>query len=208
MLILWPRFSLAQVHITLLRSLSHSLFPVAPTRSIGHPWNASFHFSFLILYTVGRTPWMVDQPVARTTQTQNKRRQISMPWVGFEPTIPAFEQAKTVHTSDSAATVVGTTAFGWVDIFRTEGRLWAKHQFFHAFDFQWCYSYFYYFTLYECVLYRWFQYSIITKMKARNCNERKKIVNELLILQLSYVKDSIIASMKTEHAWSVGNTSK
>jgi hypothetical protein len=34
--------------------------------------------SFLILYTVGRTPWTVDQPVAsslprhRTTQTQNK----------------------------------------------------------------------------------------------------------------------------------------
>jgi hypothetical protein len=36
-------------------------------------------FSFLILYTVSRTPWMSDQPVARppptytTTQTQNKR---------------------------------------------------------------------------------------------------------------------------------------
>jgi hypothetical protein len=26
-----------------------------------------------------------------TTQTQNKRRQTSMPWVGFEPTIPVFE---------------------------------------------------------------------------------------------------------------------
>jgi hypothetical protein len=31
--------------------------------------------SFLILYTVGRTPWTGDQPVARTTQTQNKRTQ-------------------------------------------------------------------------------------------------------------------------------------
>jgi hypothetical protein len=36
-------------------------------------------FTFLILYTVGRTPWTRDQPVARplptyrTTQTQNKR---------------------------------------------------------------------------------------------------------------------------------------
>jgi hypothetical protein len=35
--------------------------------------------SFLILYTVGRTPWTGDQPVARplptyrTTETQNKR---------------------------------------------------------------------------------------------------------------------------------------
>jgi hypothetical protein len=37
-------------------------------------------FSFLILYTVRRTPWPGDQPVARplptyrTTQTQNKRK--------------------------------------------------------------------------------------------------------------------------------------
>jgi hypothetical protein len=54
-------------------------------------------FSFLILHTVGRTPWTGDQAVARplpthrTTQTQNKRTQTSMPWVEFEPTIPAFE---------------------------------------------------------------------------------------------------------------------
>jgi hypothetical protein len=27
--------------------------------------------------------------------------------VGFEPTIPAFEKAKTVHASDRAATVIG-----------------------------------------------------------------------------------------------------
>jgi hypothetical protein len=30
-----------------------------------------------------------------------------MPWVGFEPTIPAFEQAKTVHALDIADTVIG-----------------------------------------------------------------------------------------------------
>jgi hypothetical protein len=30
-----------------------------------------------------------------------------MPQVGFEPTIPAFERAKTVHTLDRAATVIG-----------------------------------------------------------------------------------------------------
>jgi hypothetical protein len=70
-------------------------------------------FSFLILYTDGRTPWTVDQPVARplpthrTTQTQNKRAQTSMPWVGFEPSIPVFERAKTVHALGRAATVVG-----------------------------------------------------------------------------------------------------
>jgi hypothetical protein len=60
-------------------------------------------FSFLILYTVGRTPWTGDQPVARplpthrTTQTQYKRRQTSLPRVGFEPTTPMFEQEKNVH---------------------------------------------------------------------------------------------------------------
>jgi hypothetical protein len=32
-----------------------------------------------------------------------------MPCVGFEPTIPASEQAKTVHTLDSSATVSGCT---------------------------------------------------------------------------------------------------
>jgi hypothetical protein len=69
--------------------------------------------SFLILYTFGRTPWTGDQSVARrlpthrTTQTHNKRAQISMHLVGFEPTIPAFDRATTVHALDYAATVIG-----------------------------------------------------------------------------------------------------
>jgi hypothetical protein len=69
--------------------------------------------SILILYTVGRTPWTGDQPVAkplpthRTIKTQNKFTQISMPRVGFEPMIPAFERAKTVHALDRAVTVIG-----------------------------------------------------------------------------------------------------
>jgi hypothetical protein len=41
------------------------------------------------------------------TQTQNKQKLTSMPRVGFEPTIPAFERAKTVHALDLAATVIG-----------------------------------------------------------------------------------------------------
>jgi hypothetical protein len=59
-------------------------------------------FRFLIIYAVGRTPWTGDEPLARplpthgTTQTQNKRTQTSTFWVGFESTIPTFEQAKTV----------------------------------------------------------------------------------------------------------------
>jgi hypothetical protein len=35
-------------------------------------------------------------------QTQNKHKQTSMPRVGFESTIPAFERAKTVHALDRA----------------------------------------------------------------------------------------------------------
>jgi hypothetical protein len=34
-----------------------------------------------------------------------------MPWVGFEPTIPAFELAKTVHVLDRAATVIGVCEY-------------------------------------------------------------------------------------------------
>jgi hypothetical protein len=70
-------------------------------------------FRILILYTDGRAPWTGDQPVARplptqrTTQTQNKRTQTSIPRVGFDPTIPAFERAKTVHALDRAATAIG-----------------------------------------------------------------------------------------------------
>jgi hypothetical protein len=47
----------------------------------------------------------------RTTQTQKKRRQISMPLFGFEPTTPVFKRAKTVHALDRAATVIGISSF-------------------------------------------------------------------------------------------------
>jgi hypothetical protein len=69
--------------------------------------------SFLMLYTVVRTPWTGDQPVARplpthrTTQTQNRRTQTSMPQTGFEPTIPVFERSKSVHALDRAAYFIG-----------------------------------------------------------------------------------------------------
>jgi hypothetical protein len=70
-------------------------------------------FSFLIFYTVGRTPWTGDRPVAGPlsahgpAQMQNKFTQTSMPQVGFEPTIAVFERAKTVHALDRGATVIG-----------------------------------------------------------------------------------------------------
>jgi hypothetical protein len=34
-----------------------------------------------------------------------------MPWVGFEPTIAAFELAKTIHALDSAAIVISINVF-------------------------------------------------------------------------------------------------
>jgi hypothetical protein len=85
-------------------------------------WDLYCFLGFLILYTVGRTPWTGDQPVARplrtcrTTQTQNKRIQTSMTWVGFESTIPAFERGKTVHALDGSATVIG--AFVLIRIYK------------------------------------------------------------------------------------------
>jgi hypothetical protein len=76
-------------------------------------WTLPAFSVLLILYTVGRTPWTGDQPVARplpthrATQIQNKRTQTSIPRVGFEPMIAVFERAKTVHALDRAATVIG-----------------------------------------------------------------------------------------------------
>jgi hypothetical protein len=54
----------------------------------------------------------------RATQTHNKRRQRSMPWVGFEPTIPAFKRAKTFHALDCAATVIGIEVYKCTYLFR------------------------------------------------------------------------------------------
>jgi hypothetical protein len=45
-------------------------FPVALQLFVG-PW---LLFSFLILYTVGRTPWMGVQPVARPLSTQREQK--------------------------------------------------------------------------------------------------------------------------------------
>jgi hypothetical protein len=74
-------------------------------------------FQFLNLYTIGRTAWTGDQPVAksvptrRTTQTQNQRTQTAMRRVAFEPTTPVLERAKRVHALDCVATVIGLLRF-------------------------------------------------------------------------------------------------
>jgi hypothetical protein len=82
-----------------------SLFPVAPNLEHRASVKRFVSLQFLNPKTVGR---MGDQPVVRPLpmQTQNKHRQTSMPSVEFEPTIPAFERAKTVYALDPAATVI------------------------------------------------------------------------------------------------------
>jgi hypothetical protein len=72
------------------------------------PWTL---FQFLDLFTqlvrlLGRRISQ-SQGTHRTAQMQNKRTRTSMPQDGFEPTITMFEQAKTVHALDRAATVIG-----------------------------------------------------------------------------------------------------
>jgi hypothetical protein len=88
------------------------------------PWPL---FRFLNLCTVGRTPWTGDQPVARPLPThagqhkQNKRTQTSMPRMGSEPTIPAFERPKAFHALDRAATVIGEP-----QILHSENVIWIE----------------------------------------------------------------------------------
>jgi hypothetical protein len=60
-------------------------------------WASAYFSAFLILCTVGRTPWTGDQPVASPLPTQNKRTRTSMPPVGLEPTISVLERARILH---------------------------------------------------------------------------------------------------------------
>jgi hypothetical protein len=115
----------SHIHRVLWRVLCTTQFPFFNTSFLGPAQYLSIYlwlynllldlgpfFSFLILYTVYKTPWTGDEPVARplptrrTTWTQNKHTQTSMPWEGFEPTTPAFERTKTIHALDRAATVI------------------------------------------------------------------------------------------------------
>jgi hypothetical protein len=85
---------------------SLSLFLVTPTWSIGHPWNALFHFSFLILR---RSVGIHERDINPTEGPYlYKRRQTFIPSVGFEPTITVFKRAKKIYTLNRAETVSDT----------------------------------------------------------------------------------------------------
>jgi FAD synthase len=68
-------------------------------------------FSGLFTQTVGLLGRVISTSQGLYLHTgkhkQNKRTQTSMPQVGFEPTIPASERAKTVHALDRSLTVIG-----------------------------------------------------------------------------------------------------
>jgi hypothetical protein len=66
---------ISAVPIELFRPPYSLIVPFAPTWSIGHPWHASFHFSFLTLCRVGRTPWTRDQPCFKTATYAGQHKQ-------------------------------------------------------------------------------------------------------------------------------------
>jgi hypothetical protein len=68
------------------------------------------------------------------TQTQKKRRQTSVPQVGFERMNPVFERAKTFRTLDPAATVIGCSKVKHSYPLRADLRLATENEFFGVFD--------------------------------------------------------------------------
>jgi hypothetical protein len=95
--------------ILILPLLSHSFI----NASTAVCWALASSSVSHLFYADGRTPWTSDQPFTRPLPTHriNAYTQTSMPWMGFWPTIPAFERAKAVHALDRAATVIGRLSF-------------------------------------------------------------------------------------------------
>jgi hypothetical protein len=76
------------------------------------PWNSPFHFSLLDLrHSVGSLGRVISSSQGLYLYTNTEKRtcthkhQTSMPWEGFETTIPVTERAKTVHALDRSVTV-------------------------------------------------------------------------------------------------------
>jgi hypothetical protein len=67
------------------------------------PWSL---FQFLDLYTVGRTPWMGDQPIARPLPTHRINAQRHPCLESDSKPRSQHSRAKTVHALDRTATVI------------------------------------------------------------------------------------------------------
>jgi hypothetical protein len=61
-------------------------------------------------HSVGLLGRVISPSEGRYITQRQTDRQTSMPQVGFEPNIPSFQRAKTVHDLDCVATVIGETA--------------------------------------------------------------------------------------------------
>jgi hypothetical protein len=118
-------------HILLGRELSRfgkwAYFPFLFSLTLQPPWTLTSAFQFHDHFTDGRTPWTSDQLVARPLPKHKHRinthtHQTSMPWVGFESTIPASERAKRAHDLNRSATVTGVFSIR-VNLLRSKSRL-------------------------------------------------------------------------------------
>jgi hypothetical protein len=65
-------------------------------------------FSFFILYTVGRTHWTRDQPVAKPLPAHRINAHRHSCFSGIRTHDPAFKRGKTVYALDRSATVISS----------------------------------------------------------------------------------------------------
>jgi hypothetical protein len=77
--------------------------------------NLGRFFSFLIFHTLGLLGRRINPSQGLYLHTEQHKHRInahrhpwSMPWVGLEPSIPAFERANIVHALDREVTVTGS----------------------------------------------------------------------------------------------------
>jgi hypothetical protein len=99
-------------HITLLLYLFLFLFLYPSCAHLEHMESVKRFVSLQFLNLI-HSVWILGRGISPSqgrclTQPQNKRTQTSMSRVGFEPTIPVFERAKTLRALQSAATVIGS----------------------------------------------------------------------------------------------------
>jgi hypothetical protein len=61
----------------------------------------------LLVGILGRVISPIARPLLIQDSTNTEETRTDMPLVGLEPTIPVFKRAKTFHTLDRAATLIG-----------------------------------------------------------------------------------------------------
>jgi hypothetical protein len=92
-----------------------SLSPVAPTLELRASVKRFVSLQFLNPKTVGRTPWMADQPVAKPLPTQTQTDVHAMSRVRtHDPSIRALDRADTVIAHQQASqTLIQKTEFSF-----------------------------------------------------------------------------------------------